>query len=100
MLCRVIGAVVIAAVVSSSLARAESREAAPSDSDLMYEALKRWRGESSADGAAVERLRAAAKRESRRREESILRGATSTFWRDPFADDPELLIPARREDRE
>ena len=84
----------------SVAARAGDPDAAPSDSDLMFEALKQWRGESSSDSAAVDRLLAAAKRESRRREESIRHGATSTYWRDPFADDPEKLIPVRKEDRD
>jgi hypothetical protein len=86
--------------VSSSVGWAAEGDSAPSDSDLMFEAMKQWRGESSSDSAAVERLLAAAKRESRRRRESILHGATSAFFRDPFADDPEKLIPVRREDRD
>jgi hypothetical protein len=86
--------------VSSSVGWAADGDSAPSDSDLMFEALKQWRGEPSSDGAAVERLLAAAKRESRRRRESIRHGATSAFFRDPFADDPEKLIPVRRDDRD
>jgi hypothetical protein len=89
-----------ALAVSSSAGWAAEGDSAPSDSDLMFEALKQWRGESSSDGAAVERLLAAAKRESRRRKESIRHGASSAFFRDPFADDPEKLIPVRREDRD
>ena len=100
MRCRLVFGVLGMVAVSSSVGWAEDGDSGPSDSDLMFEALKQWRGESSSDGAAVERLLAAAKRESRERRESIRHGATSTFWRDPFADDPEALIPVRREDRE
>jgi len=98
--CRLVMAVVGMVAVSSSRVWAEDGDSAPSDSDLMFEALQQWRGESPSDSAAVDRLLAAAKRESRRRQASIRRGATSTYFRDPFADDPEALIPVRKEDRD
>src|ERR1017187_3667640 len=99
--CRSVIAVVGLVVgLSPVAALAGDQDTAPSDSDLMFEALKQWRGESPSDSAAVDRLLAAAKRESRRREESIRHGATSTYWRDPFADDPDQLIPVRKEDRD
>jgi hypothetical protein len=97
--CRLVLGVLGMVAVSSSVWAAEA-DSAPSDSDLMFEALKQWRGESSSDSAAVERLLAAAKRESRMRRESIRDGVAATFWRDPFADDPQALIPVRREDRD
>ena len=97
--CRLVLGVLGMVAVSSSVWAADA-DSAPSDSDLMFEALKQWRGESSSDSAAVERLLAAAKRESRMRRESIRDGVSSTFWRDPFADDPQALIPVRREDRD
>jgi len=100
MRCRLVFGVLGMVAVSSSVGWAGDGDSAPSDSDLMFEALKQWRGESSSDSAAVDRLLAAAKRESRRREESIRHGATSTYWRDPYADDPEKLIPVRKEDRD
>lgn len=98
--CKLILGVLGVVAVSSSVVRAAEDDSAPSDSDLMFAALKQWRGESSSDSAAVERLLAAAKRESRMRRESIRDGVHATFWKDPFADDPEALIPVRREDRD
>jgi hypothetical protein len=100
MRCRLVFGVLGMVAVSSSVGWAEGADSGPSDSDLMFEALKQWRGEPSSDGAAVERLLAAAKRESRQRREAIRHGATSSFFRDPFADDPRKLIPVRREDRD
>jgi|HubBroStandDraft_6_1064221.scaffolds.fasta_scaffold66765_2 hypothetical protein len=100
MRCRLVFGVLGMVAVSSSVGWAEGGNSAPSDADLMFEALKQWRGEPSGDSAAVERLLAAAKRESRQRREAIRHGATSNFFRDPFADNPEKLIPVRREDRD
>src|SRR5665213_1303506 len=97
---RLVFGVLAMVVVSSSVGWAADGDSGPSDSDLMFEALKQWRGEPSSDGAAVERLLAAAKRESRQRREAIRHGATSNFFRDPFSDNPHKLIPVRREDRE
>jgi len=100
MRCRLVFGVLGMVAVSSSVGWAEGGNSGPSDSDLMFEALKQWRGEPSSDSAAVERLLAAAKRESRQRREAIRHGATSSFFRDPFADNPNKLIPVRREDRD
>ena len=100
MRCRLVFGVLGMVAVSSAVAWAGDRDSGPSDSDLMFEALEQWRGEPSSDRAAVERLLAAAKRESRRRREAIRHGATSNFFRDPFSDNPEKLIPVRREDRD
>jgi hypothetical protein len=100
MRCRLVFGVLGMVAVSSSVGWAEGGDSSPSDSDLMFEALKQWRGEPSSDGAAVERLLAAAKRESRQRREAIRHGATSNFFRDPFSDRPNQLIPVHREDRE
>jgi hypothetical protein len=100
MRCRLVLGVLGMVAVSSSVGWAGEGDSGPSDSDLMFEALKQWRGEPSSDGAAVERLLAAAKRESRQRREAIRHGATSNFFRDPFSDRPNKLIPVRREDRE
>jgi hypothetical protein len=89
-------ALAVTVVPSAALADGGSSESTPSDSDLMFEALEQWRGEPPADAAAVERLLAAAKRDSLARRDG---GHLSLFWRDPFADDPQALIPVRAEDR-
>ncbi|MFL5306507.1 MAG: hypothetical protein ACJ8F1_14920 [Polyangia bacterium] len=68
------------------------------DADLMYEAMRQWRGEPRGS-AAVARVLAETQRvhQERKVAEAKLR---SLFFKDPFADDPNLLIPVRKVDRQ
>jgi hypothetical protein len=81
---------------------AASAEAAPeerTDADLMYEAMKQWRGEPRGS-AAIDRALAVSKTESRRDRKAMEEKIRAMFWKDPFSEQPRQLIPARREDRD
>jgi hypothetical protein len=68
------------------------------DADLMYEAMRQWRGEPRGS-AAVARVLAESQHAHQERKvaEAKLR---TLFFKDPFADDPSLLIPVRKIDRQ
>ncbi|MES1164400.1 MAG: hypothetical protein ABUR63_01480 [Verrucomicrobiota bacterium] len=68
------------------------------DGDLMYQAMREWRGEPRGS-AAVARVVAETQRvhQQRKAAEAKLR---SLFFKDPFAEDPNLLIPVRKIDRQ
>ncbi len=87
-----------AAAEAPPAAGTESETDEKTDADLMYEALREWRGEPR-DGAAVARVLAESQRVHQARElaEAKLRWL---FFKDPFADDPNLLIPVRKIDRQ
>lgn len=78
---------------------AAAAEAPPerSDADLMYEAMRQWRGEPRGT-AAVNKVIAESKKEHVERKQLEAKART-LFFKDPFADDPNELIPVRKVDR-
>jgi hypothetical protein len=79
-----------------------SGEPAPeerTEADLMYEAMLRWNGEPPGS-AAIDRALAQSKRDAARAKRATVDKVRRMFWRDPFADDPQRLIPVRQEDRD
>lgn len=68
------------------------------DADLMYEAMRQWRGEPRGS-AAVARVLAQSKQDQRERKEAEAK-LRYLFFKDPFAEDPNLLIPVRKVDRQ
>lgn len=92
---------IIALVFTISLtatARAQEDDA-PSEADLMYKAVRQWRGD-SAESKVVDRVMADSQRESEQNRRAYKKKIASMFWRDPFSDQPRKLIPVRPEDRE
>jgi hypothetical protein len=78
-------------------AAAETPREERTDADLMYEAMRQWRGEPRGT-AAVNRVIAESKKDSQERK--VLEAKAKTlFFKDPFAEDPNLLIPVRKVDR-
>jgi hypothetical protein len=77
----------------------ESDSTSVSDVDLMYSAVRQWRG-ASPDEARIDRVLAKSKRESDHKRRILNKRLASLVWRDPFSDDPDRPIPVRREDRE
>ena len=69
------------------------------DVDLMYSAVRQWRG-ASPDEARIDHVLAKSKRESDHKRRALNKRLASLVWRDPFSDDPGRPIPVRREDRE
>jgi hypothetical protein len=69
------------------------------DADLMYEAMLHWNGE-PAGSAAVDRLIESSKKEAARSKRATVEKVRAMFWKDPFANDPQKLIPVRQEDRD
>jgi hypothetical protein len=88
----------IVAISMTATARAQDANE-PSDADLMYKAVKQWRGD-SAESHLVDRVMADSKRESEQNGRAYKKKIASMFWRDPFSDSPKKLIPVRPEDRE
>jgi hypothetical protein len=80
-------------------AAAEAEPQAPTDADLMYEAVRQWRGEPPGS-ATIDRVVAQSKREADRNRRALREKIHALFWKDPFADDPGRLIPVRKEDRD
>jgi hypothetical protein len=78
---------------------ARAQEDAPSEGDLMYKAVRQWRGD-SAESHVVDRVLADSKKESEQNQRAYKKKIASMFWRDPFSDQPRKLIPVRPEDRE
>ncbi len=68
------------------------------DADLMYEAMRQWRGEPRGS-AQVSKVLAESKREQQERKLAEAKLKT-LFFKDPFADDPHQLIPVRKIDRQ
>src|SRR5262245_50232962 len=69
------------------------------EADLMYEAMLRWNGEPP-DSAAIDRALAQSKRDAASAKRATVEKVRHMFWKDPFADDPQRLIPVRQEDRD
>ncbi len=68
------------------------------DGDLMYEAMRQWRGEPRGS-AQVTSVIAESKREQQQRKLAEAKLKT-LFFKDPFAEDPHKLIPIRKIDRQ
>ena len=79
-------------------AAAEQPPEQRSDADLMYEAMRQWRGEPR-DSAQVTKVLDESKREHHERKIAEAK-AKAMFFKDPFADDPSQLIPVRKIDRQ
>jgi len=78
-------------------AAAEAPKEQISDADLMYEAMRQWRGEPRGT-AAVNKVIAESKKDHQERKELEAK-ARNFFFKDPFAEDPNELIPVRKVDR-
>jgi hypothetical protein len=78
-------------------AAAEVPQDGPSDADLMYEAMRQWRSDPRGD-AAVNKVIAESKKDHVERKQLEAKART-LFFKDPFAEDPNLLIPVRKVDR-
>jgi hypothetical protein len=93
------GMIVFCALATSGRARGAGDDEAPTDGDLMFQALKK-EGRGSADDAVIGRVLAEGKRESERKRRALRKHFASRYWRDPWADDPTkpILIPQPRRD--
>jgi hypothetical protein len=69
------------------------------DADLMYEAMLRWNGE-PADSAKIDRALAQSKHDAAKAKRATTDKIRRMFWKDPFSDQPQKLIPVRQEDRD
>jgi hypothetical protein len=69
------------------------------DADLMYEAMLRWNGEPP-DSAAINRALEQSKRDAAKVKRATTEKVRRMFWKDPFSDSPQKLIPVRQEDRD
>jgi hypothetical protein len=87
------------ALLAQIAAAAEAEPTARTDADLMYDALKKWRGEPP-DSAKIDRVVAQSQKESDRNRKVTREKIKSLFWKDPFSEDPHRLIPVRRVDRD
>lgn len=79
-------------------AAAEAPADERTDADLMYEAMRQWRGEPRGS-AQVAKVLAESKREHHERKVAEAK-ARMMFFKDPFAEDPSQLIPVRKVDRQ
>jgi len=79
-------------------AAAEAPPEEKTDGDLMYEAMRQWRGEPRGS-AAVSRVLAESEREQKERKAAEAKLKTM-FFKDPFAENPNVLIPVRKIDRQ
>jgi hypothetical protein len=78
-------------------AAAEAPKEQRTDADLMYDAMRQWRGEPRGT-AAVNKVIAESKKDHAERKD-LESKAKTLFFKDPFADDPSELIPVRKVDR-
>ena len=79
-------------------AAAEAPKDARTDADLMYEARRQWRGEPRGS-AQVAKVLAESKHELHERKVAEAKVRT-LFFKDPFAEDPNQMIPVRKIDRQ
>jgi len=79
-------------------AAAEAPADQRTDADLMYEAMRQWRGEPRGS-AQVAKVLAESKQEHHERKVAEAQ-ARMMFFKDPFAEDPSQLIPIRKVDRQ
>ncbi|HEX3901641.1 MAG TPA: hypothetical protein VH853_02255 [Polyangia bacterium] len=78
---------------------AASAEIAPqerTDGDLMYAAMRQWRGEPRGS-AAVDKALAQSKSDIRHDRKQLEERVRSMFWRDPFSSE---VVPVRKQDRD
>jgi hypothetical protein len=79
-------------------AAAEAPQEQRSDADLMYDALRQWRGEPRGS-AAVNKVIAESKEQHQERKAAEAK-LKPLFFKDPFAADPNEMIPVRKVDRQ
>jgi hypothetical protein len=79
-------------------AAAEAPPEQQSDADLMYQAMRQWRGEPR-DSGAVTRVIEESRRASQERKAAEAK-LQAMFFKDPFAEDPNQMIPVRKIDRQ
>jgi hypothetical protein len=87
------------ALIAQIAAAAEAEPEAQSEADLMYSALKQWRGEPP-ESATIDKVVAQSKKDADRSRTVTREKIRKMFWKDPFSDQPHKLIPVRREDRD
>jgi hypothetical protein len=87
------------ALLAQIAAAAEAEPQARTDADLMYDALKKWRGEPP-DSAKIDRVVAQSQKDSDHNRKITREKIKAMFWKDPFSEEPHKLIPVRREDRD
>jgi hypothetical protein len=61
--------------------------------------MLRWNGEPP-DSAAIDRALANSKRDAAKAKHATTEKIRRMFWKDPFSDQPQKLIPVRQEDRD
>jgi hypothetical protein len=66
------------------------------DADLMYEAMRQWRGEPRGS-AAVDKVLAQSKSDIRHERKELADRVRESFWKDPFSSE---VVPVRKEDRD
>jgi len=66
------------------------------DADLMYEAMRQWRGEPRGS-AAVDKVLEESKSDIRHERKALEDRVRDSFWKDPFSSE---VVPVRKEDRE
>ena len=70
-----------------------------SEAELMYEAMRRWNGETP-NSAAIDRLVEQSKKDAARTKRATVDKMRRMFWRDPFADEGQRLVLVRQADRD
>jgi hypothetical protein len=84
----------------SAAADAAGQPEEKTDADLMYDALKQqWRGDPPGS-ATIDKVVAQSKSDADRDRRAVREKIRKLFWKDPFSDNPQKLIPVRREDRD
>jgi hypothetical protein len=66
------------------------------DADLMYEAMRQWRGEPR-EGAAVDKALAQSKADTRHDRKALEERVRTMFWKDPFSSE---VVPVQKRDRD
>ena len=66
------------------------------DADLMYEAMRQWRGEPRGSDA-VDKVLAQSKSDIRHERKELVDRVRESFWKDPFSSE---VVPVRKEDRD
>jgi hypothetical protein len=84
----------------AAAAAADGAPEARTDADLMYDALKQqWHGQLPGS-ATIDKVVAQSKTEADRSRRATRDKIRTLFWKDPFSEEPQKLIPVRREDRD
>ncbi|HVZ86602.1 MAG TPA: hypothetical protein VHG72_06525, partial [Polyangia bacterium] len=66
------------------------------DADLMYQAMRQWRGEPRGS-AAVDKVLAQSKTDVRHERKALEERVRSMFWKDPFSSE---VVPVQKADRD